>query len=359
MIEDPQFRPIDRFDLLDLETVRLILRGGSVVDWYRLNFENRTDVDEFFLANEFRFDDPADRSRAQRIQADSVGYLRRNFRFPIPRPVENSSVEDLVLLASSRGHRQLCACTILKVMHIIHHLEGRELLFVLPLSDQELFHHVEEKVYRVVGGMLAKELPLVEFLGGRKNKDSLYTKLLSKRSSTAAQIYDKLRFRLVTPTRDDLMPVLRYLTRTLFPFNYCVPGESTNSLLPFRHYGESHAPLRALLPGLQMELDLEEQEGIGDNPFSARDFRVVHFVVDMPVRLPADVIAAAPPAAWNLGRVGFVQCEFQLVDRESEAANEAGESSHAAYKERQASAVVRRLTQGLRDGEPRRSRKLS
>ena len=44
------------------------------------------------------------------------------FRMKRPQP------SLLLMLASGRGHRQLCACTILKVMHIIHHLEARELL---------------------------------------------------------------------------------------------------------------------------------------------------------------------------------------------------------------------------------------
>jgi len=354
-----EFHPLDQFDLLDLETVRLILEGGSVVDWYRLAFERMQDIEEFLRVQELRLEEPTDRSRAERVQSEAVTYLRRNFKFPVPRPVESARLEDLLLLASKQGHRQLCACTILKVMHIIHHIEGRELLFVLPLSDQELFHIVEEKVYRVVGSMLARELPIVEFLGGRKNKDSLYTKLLSKKKSTAAQIYDKLRFRIVSRSREDILPVLRYLTRTLFPFNYCVPGESTNTLVALRSVCDADARLAALLPRLQMGEVREERGVVAENPFSARDFRVVHFVVDMPVRLPAEVLAAAPPAAWQLGAIGFVQCEFQIVDREAEADNEAGESSHAAYKERQAAAVVRRLTQGLRDGEPRRRRRRS
>ena len=110
------------------------------------------------------------------------------------------------MLASGKGHRQICACTILKAMHIIHHLDGRELLFMLPMSDQEMFHLVEEKVYRVIGGMLAAGFPITEFVGGRKNKDSLYTKLLSKRETIAAQIYDKLRFRIVTRERGRHLP---------------------------------------------------------------------------------------------------------------------------------------------------------
>jgi uncharacterized protein (TIGR04552 family) len=60
-------------------------------------------------------------------------------------------------------------------MHIIHHVDGRELLFLLPMSDQDVFHIVEEKVYRVIGGMLAAGFPIVEFVGGRKHKDSVIT----------------------------------------------------------------------------------------------------------------------------------------------------------------------------------------
>jgi hypothetical protein len=33
--------------------------------------------------------------------------------------------------------------------------EGRELLFSIPMSDQEVFHLVEEKVYRIESGATA------------------------------------------------------------------------------------------------------------------------------------------------------------------------------------------------------------
>src|SRR5690606_16432512 len=107
-------------------------------------------------------------------------------------------------------HRQLCACSILKTVHIISHSTGRELLFRLPVSDKDVFHLVEEKIYRVVGTMLSGGFPITEFIGGRKNLDSTYTKLLSKSHSTAAALYDKLRFRIVTRTKEDILPVLLY-----------------------------------------------------------------------------------------------------------------------------------------------------
>ena len=219
---DADYRTLDRFSLLDLEAVRFTLRGGSVIDWHRVNFADRDEAAEFLRAQEMDPEDAQDEQRMEQVKNEAIGYLRRNFDFPVPKPVAQLDMLGLLHLASGRGHRQLCACTILKVMHIIHHLAGRELLFMLPISDQEVFALVEEKVYRVIGGMLAHGFPILEFIGGRKNKDSLYTKLLSKPETIAANIYDKVRFRIVTRSSDDIFSVLNYMLRHIFPFNYVI-----------------------------------------------------------------------------------------------------------------------------------------
>jgi uncharacterized protein (TIGR04552 family) len=344
-----RLKPLHEFTLADLESIRLILRGDSVIDWRRLDFTSDEEVREFLSSQELRLDDAGDRLRMEHVKAEAIAFLRRQFEYPIPRPVERATVPELIVLAAGRGHRAMCACTILKCMHIIHHLDGRELLFVLPMSDQEVFHIVEEKVYRIVGGMLAAGFPVVEFVGGRKNKDSLITKLLSKQETIAAQIFDKLRFRVVTRSRDDIFPILQYLTKRLFPFNYVVPGQSINSIFGFRSYFEQ-TPLRPLLAQLQPHLQAGPARDDGytpsDNQFSAESYRIIHLVVDMPVRLPSRILDDAPASAAPLGNVIFVICEFQIVDRDTEAHNELGDASHDRYKDRQKKAVMRRLQLG-------------
>ncbi len=342
-----QLKSLDDFTLADLESVRLVLRGDSVIDWHRLNWKDDDEIRDFILASEFHPDEPADRARMNAVKAEAISYLRRHFEYPIPKPVEQATVEELFWLATGRGHRQTCACTILKCMHIIHHLDGRELLFMLPMSDQEIFHLVEEKVYRVIGSMLAEGFPITEFVGGRKNKDSLYTKLLSKREAVSAQIFDKLRFRIVTRERDDIFPVLQYLQKKLFPFNYVIPSQSINSMFHFKRYCQANDHLKRFLPDMQAGAD--EDFTPSDNVFSADNYRVLHFVIDMPVRLPRKLLERAPSSAWSLGPVVFVVCEFQVIDRETEAANEQGEASHAKYKDRQKKAVIRRLQLGMRE----------
>jgi uncharacterized protein (TIGR04552 family) len=340
------YRPLDQFRLGDLEAIRLVLRGGSVIDWHRLNFDSREEAADFLRAQEFDPGNPDDQRRMEEIKDEAIGYLRRNYDFPIPKPVASLDLLGLMTLGAGRGHRQLCACTILKVMHIIHHLAGRELLFMLPISDQEVFNLVEEKVYRVIGGMLAHGFPILEFIGGRKNKDALYTKLLSKPETIAANIYDKVRFRIVTRSPDDIFPVINYMLRHIFPFNYVIPGQSTNTLFHFFSYCDQNPHLRGLARGLQMSRDIEDELTRMQNRFSALTYQVVHFVVDMPVRLPPDMAAQAPTVAQPLGQVVFVQTEFQIIDRYTEQQNELGEASHSAYKDRQKLAVMRRLKVG-------------
>ena len=344
---DERLKRIEEFSLADLEAVRLILRGDSVIDWHRLNFKSDDEMQEFLVAQEFHPEEPADRARIEGIKNEAISYLRRHFEYPIPKPIERCSVEELMKVAGGGGHRQMCACTVLKCMHIIHHLEGRELLFLLPLSDQEIFHAVEEKVYRVIGSMLAGGFPITEFIGGRKNKDSLYTKLLSKQETVAAQIYDKLRFRIVTRSYDDIFPVMQYLSKKLFPFNYVIPGQSINSMFNFKQYCQKQPHLKPMLP--EMQAGPDDDFTPSDNRFSADSYKVIHFIVDMPVRLPRRLLERAPSSAWPLGPIIFVICEFQVIDRETEAKNERGEASHAKYKERQKKAVMRRLQLGMRE----------
>ncbi len=350
------YRPLDAFTLGDAEAMWNVLQGGSVIDWQRLYFDDASTVAEFLRVQGFDPSSSDDRARMNSIRDDAVDYLRRTFSYPIPRPVATMEVEDLLQLASTRGHRQLCACVILKVMHIIQHLHGRELLFVLPLSDAQLFGLVEAKLYEVIGEMMAARLPVAEFLGGRKSRDSLYTKLLSKSENVATQVYDKLRFRVITRTRDDVLPVLNYLSRRLFPYSFVIPGESKNTLLDPADLAERHPRLQALMDDPLAHPRPRSMAEVVDNKFSARSYRVVHFVVDVPVRVPREVLASVPGAAQQLGSVVFALVEFQVVDQEAAVANEQGEASHHAYKERQRQAVRQRLSLGLERSARRREK---
>src|SRR2546423_11719684 len=101
MLAQPPIPLPDRWTLGDLERMRLILGGGSVIDWRRLHFQTKEEVDHYLRLCLFEPDDPFDRARLQRILDEAVDYLRTSFRYRVAeegaRPRE---LQDLFLLAS-------------------------------------------------------------------------------------------------------------------------------------------------------------------------------------------------------------------------------------------------------------------
>lgn len=350
------FRALDDLTLADLDALWVLLSGTSVIDWRGLNFTDLESAREFLRAQEYRPELSSDRERLDSVRDQAVEYLREHFEYPIPVPLRQMSTEELICHASGVGpkHRQLCACVILKVMHIINHLQGRELLFMLPLSDAQVFQLVEARIYRVIGEALSSGLPIVMFRGGRKTRDSLYTKLLSKSETIAVQIYDKLRFRIVTRTEADVLPVLAWMARKLTPCSYVIPGESKNTLLNPLELCEASPKLRALLADPRRNGSGNPVTNLVDNRFSATGYKVAHFVMDLPVRLPDAMMHHARPKERELGPVVYVLTEFQVVHQAAEALNAAGDASHEQYKARQLKAVRERLNLGSGKRNPPR-----
>src|SRR5215468_4995144 len=152
-LPDLPVRSVAEMGLKELERVRLILRGGSVVDWRRLHFRNRDEVDRFLRLCGLDLTHPQDEAWAR-----------------------------------------------------------------LVLSDADLSRMVTAKVNGVLAEAREKGLPILDYSPSTKSRESLITKLLAKRENVAAQVYDKTRFRIVTPTCADILPVLYFLTQRLFPF---------------------------------------------------------------------------------------------------------------------------------------------
>jgi len=337
----------EELDLSDVESVRLLLRGDSIIDWHRLGFVDHAEVDRFLRLNEFDPESDDEMARLEELRLDAVDYLTRVYNFSIPDGVaEEVAARDLFLMASRRGPHQKWACVVLKVMHIVHHIAGREALLTVSVSDDAIFREVELKVVKVVEELRAVGAPIAEFEWSRKPRDSQITKLLAKRSTLAASIYDKLRFRLIVPSFDDLVVTLATLTRQLIPFNYVVPGESVNQLVDLEDVLTSTAKMRDLESRLQPDGDGRGRQG-PFNEFSGPEYRIINFVCDLPLRLerliPRDSI---PP---DMSHVVFALTEFQIADKGTAVKNELGACSHEAYKARQHEKVKLRLLRGEDD----------
>jgi uncharacterized protein (TIGR04552 family) len=330
----------DELTLADTDAVRLMLRGESVIDWHRLSFEDHAEVDRFLRLNEFDPESDLEMDRFEEIRSDAVDYLARAFAMAIPDEVAaDLPARDLFLVASSSGPHQKWACVVLKVMHIIHHINGRQALLKVSVSDEIIFREIELKVLQVVEQLRVAGAPLTEFEWSRKPRDSQITKLMAKKSTLAANIYDKLRFRLIVAQYADIVPMLATLTRQLIPFNYVVPGESVNQLIDLRDViaataqsDETPAPRHGTAPY---------------NEFSGPEYRIINFIADLPLRL--ERLLPKGEAAPELSHVVFVLTEFQVCDKATALRNESGASSHEAYKARQHERVRMRLFRDKED----------
>ena len=340
------------FTLGDLTAIRNLLRGGSVIDWHRLYFTDREEVDRFLRVNELDPADENDMRRLGELREAAVEYLERHLGFQIPDEVAHGvPPRDLLLIASQKGRRRTHACVVLKVMHVMHHLAGRELLTKLPVSDDQIFHLVEEKVLRTVEELKAVGCPVVEFEWSRKHADSLITKLLAKKESIAADVYDKLRFRMITNTEEQLIFVMRELTQRLVPFNFVIPGQSENDIIKIRETLDRSPALKRFLPEItDLAAVAADKRPSPQNEFSGPGYRVINFVSDLPVRIDKYLCRRPDdPMFAEYGTIVFVLTEFQIIDARTAENNESGENSHDKYKDRQAARVKARLMHGMKD----------
>lgn len=338
-----------RLRLEDVESIRLILSGGSVIDWQQAAFTDLASVDRFLALHLFDPNDPLDHARLHYLYNEAVSYAEEHLHFRLPEKLRTPpDLRHVFLWASdTTGFRrtQMLSCVILKLMHVINHLEAADLKLHTPISEVRLHELANRRVQQTAEEMRASGVPLVAFYGSRKTRTSIISKLLAKRDNLAATLFDKLRYRVVVPTADDLAPALTWLVQNMFPFNYVIPGQSHNNLLDptvlvsYLAEGAHSGSLRPLV-------DMPVQDSAAKNEFSGASYRMINFIVDFPVRLPARA-GAVPGFGFELGRTVFVMVELQLVDEATALDNEAGENAHHLYKARQQETMDRRLKRGL------------
>jgi uncharacterized protein (TIGR04552 family) len=333
-------------DLADVASVRLMLKGDSVIDWNRSFFRDLADVDRFLGLHLLDVHNHDDLRRLAYVHREAVVYLAEHLGITSPPDLEHpEDLRQVFLLASQTGgfrRRQILACVILKLMHVINHMESAELRFQTPLSEANVLDLADARIRAASVRMREEGFPLVSFYGSRKTRHSVITKLIAKKENTAATVFDKLRFRIVTKEQHQIFPALAWLARNLFPFNYVIPGQSHNNLVSLRDM-LTHAPYEDVVASLSEGEDAALSPEA--NPFSGGSYRMVNFIVDMPVRVDHLVDRAFNPM---YGRTVFAMVEFQVLDEATAEANESGENAHHLYKERQRAIVQKRLKKGGR-----------
>jgi uncharacterized protein (TIGR04552 family) len=334
-----------RLHLADIEAIRLLIGGQSVVDWARLPFESHEDVDRFLGLLGVDVTDSVDQRRLRYVFNEAVAYAEENLphlnvRHHVGKPED---IRDLFLWAAEPGRfrrRQMLACVTLKLMHVIHHMQAADLKFRSAVPEAEILDRAEASILRQARYLREGTDVVRSFYGSRKSRSSTIAKLVAKRENVAATIFDKLRFRVVVETPDDIVPTLAWMTRHMLPFSTCIPGQSHNNLvdpdtlLGYLTPRESRRAQGVPTPAKDETLK---------NEFSGTTYRSVNFIVDYPVRIDELV---HDTDRLRYGRAVFVMVEFQVLDAATALANEEGENAHHLYKQRQWRVVEERLLRG-------------
>ena len=352
-METDEFPPappvLPPLSMLDEDAVRLALSGGSVVEWNRLSFRTHEDVNQFLRV--WGCDlvrDSWARERVRYVYNQAVEFLEEHLGLSFSNDVRRPrDVRDAFLRASMRerfSRQRIQYCAIPKLVHVINHLEMQELRSQTAVRETDLLEAANARVTEAAREMREAGMPVTAFYGNRKTRPSVITKLLAKRESTAVTVFDKLRFRIVTESRQDIATCLAWLFRNLVPFAAVIPGESVNTLLSPAELEIDGRPdgERAAL-GMVRALPTE-------NPDSGHGYRVVNFVVGLPVNIYTVPGVVAPRHRALLGEVVSVLVELQVVDKQTDGHNEAGESRHELYKERQMRRVYERLGRTMPTG---------
>jgi uncharacterized protein (TIGR04552 family) len=345
-----QPKPLDALGLFDVESLRLILLGSSVIDWLHLALTDRREVDRLLQVCGFAPDTPSDQAWMRAVLGDAVKYLQDSFHYRIPREVaEPNEIHDLFMFASGTlaPERRRIACIVLKACHVINHIEARDLFHRLPLSEESFGEMAAARVLAVLDHMKNDGFPIQSVSSSSKSRASLVSKLLQKADTLAARIYDRTRFRVVVDKHADVLPLLHALTQTLFPFHLVVPGQTQNSLIDFRSVLANTPAWAPFAQRLQFGVDfLTDPLKTQSSEFSGSTYKILKFVVDMPLRIDQHLISTDIAKATR-SRAVCCLVEFQIVDAATALSNEAGENAHTRYKERQRLLVQHRLSRGL------------
>ncbi|MEZ4318530.1 MAG: TIGR04552 family protein [Myxococcota bacterium] len=338
-----------QLELQDVESMRLLLSGGSVVDWQRLAMRDLEEVDRFLGLHSLDMGLAEHRDRLRFVFNEAVSYLEEHLKLHFPTELRNpDDVREVFLWASQFGgfrRTQILSCVVLKLMHVIQHLAAADLRHRTPISEAEVLALAHRRILASADAMQDDGVAVLSFTGNRKSRSSVITKLLAKKENVAATVFDKLRYRCIVESPEHLAPALAWMTRHMFPFNYVIPGESHNNLLD----------PSALIEGLRAD-SIEQTQDLREHPelaaatkneFSGASYRMINFIVDYPVPLPA----SRHSFDIEYGHTVFVNVEFQVIDEATARNNERGENAHALYKSRQQQVVAQRLKRGGRRAE--------
>ncbi len=355
------------------ESIEAIIDGISSIDLSSMGIQNREEAYQFLLSYGYDMHHPEDAAEVHLFYADAINFIqnyllgeKRDWVFESDDVLASEGVPtsfqhiadalDLLVIASSDTlPERYWACSILKTMHMLAHIQNGLYYRQMDVARKQIlknFHDILDKQEDgtfILRGATGKSLHLYLFeTKPEKTLASALIKLLCKKEVTAHSLYDLIGVRLVTNTPAEAVLAIQILQEqnvVLFP--NLIPNRSRNTLVDLKTFRENYDTLLEFIQiGDKGFKDLEyffqsfESEIAGDKGFehnsaSSPDYRSIHITCRQLIR------TLIPDT--HLENRFFMPYEIQILDRKSYFDSRHGTSAHQLYKKRQFHSAGKRV----------------
>ena len=279
------------------------------MDLSTLNIQDLEQAHNYIRSYGYDVNDESDLKRLWGYHRRAVTFIQSELLLPeekIPQRLANpdqmGNIGHLLIYASTRdsksGSLRSWACAILKVIHILVHLDN-DLFYAFSKDIQEqILKPIQSHIYNNpalginLGSPSSGEyVSLKKFdIKSFKTSNSAITKLLAKPEAVAFTILDKVGVRFVTKHVYDVFQVMGYLTRNhIVSAPHNIPEQCNNTLYPTQLFLEAVESLTRGQDISSEEVDVflsEKLKAMGDraeylkkyNSFSSEDYKFVKFI---------------------------------------------------------------------------------
>jgi len=383
------------------QELSVVLGHQNILSHRNLNIPHRERSAEFLRHCGFDLGHFEHRKQVEQFFGEALFFIRHILfsgdereRFTVPN--ELLLMEDprrLLVYSSQRSPRRrylrLWACSILKVMNAVSHLEFNGKLRELDAAREQIFGRIktilandDSSGWKVRSQNIEVELDNIEWKEA-KTRHSLLLKLLHKPEAMAEEVFDYLGVRFVVAKSQDIARLLRVLIENDIIIPHQVLNmRSRNSLINLKSSQRQLSLAYDLLQNgtsspeefitmcekIDWDLNVDEPGNPSrPNAHSSSRYKSIQLTVRHLVRTPNPAFLVLSSLAGQLRHARglepeddpllmglipeenarFFPLEIQIFDRSSHQITQFGPASHEQYKSNQLQTVRKKILGGL------------
>lgn len=332
------------------------LQGRSFIDTKRIHIHSEEEAQEFLLCYGFDINDANDSTELENLRLEAIELIQEELLHEgeqIPQfLIDETDVRQYLLYASGLGVRKSgvrsiaqWSGAILRVIHTLTH--SHSYLNDLYYDDirEQIFGQFDGHITQIGDDSFLGDIKLENYqFRSAKSRRSVAMKLMHKAENVAADIFDWIGIRFITPYRSDVLDVLAYLRSAhIVTYANIKPSRTRNTLVDIDwlyHCLDKGMSVEDIRLEMQTSGYPDAENNTVDNQFSEMSYHSVQITCRQRIKI-------TQKNGKNL--CFYFPFEIQLMDQPSYLRTREGLASHSKYKNRQRLSVRKRIIPFLKD----------